>query len=362
MTQLSLRSSDANSSFIELASASDGFGTTSVFRIGRTGYQNIGATTTAPLCPYSSTDNGVTVGLQAGVQICSQRFIAGSTGTVAFVGGDSTATQLLLSLNSIPTLSLRTSAVSSSAVNYIDILSLSGSAPILLSTGTDADVPLTFNTKGIGPMSFYTGSNLVLNLPFTASAVNYVQLTASPTGAAVQLISLGSDSNVPIVVRSQGPASTITLAPNNVAGLSCGPSGVQMTGYTRATGYGCVGCISAPTNTIAGAFSTTKATPVLQAFGAVTANAASGLLSFTVSTAAVTCATAVVTNTNVVAGSEVILTMQSYTGTKFTNGFPSVARADTSGSSVGSFTIELCNSHATNALNGNLFIAFWILN
>jgi hypothetical protein len=127
-------------------------------------------------------------------------------------------------------------------------------------------------------------------------------------------------------------------------------------------GYANLGSGSAPANTNTGAFSTTKVSPTLQAFGAVTANAASGVLAFTVSTAAQTCQTAVVTNTNVVAGSEVILTIQTYTGAKFTNGFPSISRLDAAGSSAGSFTLELCNTHATNALSGNLYAAFWVLN
>lgn len=126
--------------------------------------------------------------------------------------------------------------------------------------------------------------------------------------------------------------------------------------------YLAVGATAAPSNTAAGAFSTTKVTPALQAFGAVTANAASGVLAFTVSTAAASCGTAVVTNTNVVAGSEVILTIQSYSGVQFTNGRPSVSRSDTAGSSAGSFTLQLCNDHTTNALSGNLYVAFWVLN
>jgi hypothetical protein len=133
-------------------------------------------------------------------------------------------------------------------------------------------------------------------------------------------------------------------------------------GSDRVAGYISAGSVTAPANTVAGAISTTISNPVLQAFGAVTANAASGLLSFTVSTAAVTCATAVVTNTNVVASSFVQLTIQSYTGTDFTNGVPVVSRSNTAGSSAGSFTIKLCNTHATNALSGNLFVAFWVLN
>lgn len=134
------------------------------------------------------------------------------------------------------------------------------------------------------------------------------------------------------------------------------------TGNERIAGYMNLGAITAPTNVAVGAFSTTISNPTLQAFGAVTANAASGTLAFTVSTAAVTCATAVVTNTNVVTSSSVQLTIQGYTGTKFTNGIPVVTRLNTAGSSSGSFTIELCNIHATNALSGNLYVSFWVLN
>ncbi len=123
-----------------------------------------------------------------------------------------------------------------------------------------------------------------------------------------------------------------------------------------------LGSTAAPANLATGAFSTTTASPTLQAFGAVTANAASGMLAFTVSTAAATCSTATVTNTNVATGSQVQLTIQSYTGTEFTNGLPVVSRFNTAGSSSGSFVIKLCNYHATNALSGNLYIAFWVLN
>jgi len=130
----------------------------------------------------------------------------------------------------------------------------------------------------------------------------------------------------------------------------------------RVPQYICSGCTSAPTNTAAGAISTTISNPTLQAFGAVTANAASGTLAFTVSTAALTCGTATVTNTNVAASSEVILTIQSYSGTRYTNGIPVISRANTAGSSSGSFIIQLCNDHATNALSGNLYVAFWVLN
>lgn len=130
----------------------------------------------------------------------------------------------------------------------------------------------------------------------------------------------------------------------------------------RVPGYLSAGSSAAPTNTNDGAFTTTKATPAVQAFGAVTANAASGVLAFTVTTGAGVCGAAVVTNSNVVAGSEVILTIQKYTGQYITNGTPMVTREDAAGSSVGNFNLNLCNIHATNALSGTLYVAFWVLN
>ncbi len=140
------------------------------------------------------------------------------------------------------------------------------------------------------------------------------------------------------------------------------PIAVLAPGSLRTTTYLAVGSPSVPTNVATGAITTTSAAPTSQAFGAVTASAASGLLTFTVTTAAVTCANAVVTNTNVVAGSRVFVNVQGYTGTPVTNGLPVVARLDTSGSSVGSFTLQLCNTHASNALTGTLYVAFWVLN
>lgn len=140
------------------------------------------------------------------------------------------------------------------------------------------------------------------------------------------------------------------------------PSAVLAPGSLRTTTYLAVGSPSVPTNVATGAITTTAVTPTSQAFGAVTASAASGLLTFTVATAAVTCANAVVTNTNVVASSRVFVDVQGYTGTPVTNGLPVVARLDTAGSSAGSFTLQLCNVHASNALSGTLYVAFWVLN
>lgn len=159
-----------------------------------------------------------------------------------------------------------------------------------------------------------------------------------------------------------GTANQITSSCTGGVCTESLPTAVLAPGSLRTTTYLAVGSPSVPSNVAAGAITTTRAAPVSQAFGAVTASAASGLLTFTTTLAAVTCATAVVTNTNVVAGSQVDVALQGYTGTPFTNGLPSVARLDTAGSSAGSFTLQLCNTHATNALTGSVYVSFLVIN
>jgi hypothetical protein len=263
----------------------------------------------------------------------------------------------------------------------LDIRPLTG-APIDTTT-TIVDVR-GITTRGVA-LSAGTNNSITVSESYAMymiSATNTAGTVSYNLGAAGAFFTGGTAANAPFYVGGASSGGIINAAfwvnTNTAtcgAGFVAGTAGdvcmyrAAANAWTFNSGtslrvpqYLGVGSVSAPANTAAGAISTTKVTPALQAFGAVVANAASGVLAFTVSTAAVTCATAVVTNTNVVAGSEVILTMQSYTGTPFTNGFPSVARSDTSGSSVGSFTLQLCNSHATNALSGNLYVAFWVLN
>lgn len=190
--------------------------------------------------------------------------------------------------------------------------------------------------------------------------------TLNLTGStAVGAFAIAGNSGSAFGYNAQAGNSCVALGANSVCtevntvilGSSSDPLGLN------TFSYACIGCNGAtPSNTARGSVSIPTSSPALQAFGDVTANAPSGTLSFMVSTTALSCSTAVVTNTNVATSSEVILTIQNYSGTRYTNGIPNIARADTSGSSSNSFTLRLCNDHATNALSGNLFIAFWVLN
>jgi hypothetical protein len=99
--------------------------------------------------------------------------------------------------------------------------------------------------------------------------------------------------------------------------------------------------------------------PASQAFGAATAFGTSGLLTFTVTTAAATTQTAVINNGRVTASSQVVATITSYSGTMFTNGIPYVTIENVA---LGQFTVRLTNLHATNALSGTLKISFLVVN
>lgn len=104
---------------------------------------------------------------------------------------------------------------------------------------------------------------------------------------------------------------------------------------------------------------TSKATPPSQAFGAVTANGTVGVLTFTVTTAPLTSAVAVVSNTRVNATSQILVSIQNYSGAYFTNGSPHIA---VSTILSGSFSVVLNNLHASNALSGTLIVMFLVIN
>lgn len=105
----------------------------------------------------------------------------------------------------------------------------------------------------------------------------------------------------------------------------------------------------------------TSTSPGSVAFGtAVTSNTLQGVLTYTVSTAASTSSTSVVNCTAVSASSNIHLTIQSYSGSWGTNGYPFLSVNAVSAAT--SFTIRLTNLHTANALTGTLVIHYTIQN
>jgi hypothetical protein len=108
-------------------------------------------------------------------------------------------------------------AYTASAVNYLQLTgSATGNGPRLLAQGTDADVRINYITKGSGSHTFATDANagtVQFNIARTASAVNYVQVTGAATGAPSQPIisAQGSDANINIALQGKGTGSAVLL-------------------------------------------------------------------------------------------------------------------------------------------------------
>lgn len=94
-----------------------------------------------------------------------------------------------------------------SSVNYVQFNpNITTASPALRVVGSDANIGMTYNTKGIGAHAFYTGTgaNLQLVIPDVASSVNYINLSGGITGAPVAIFSAGANTNVGIDYISKG--------------------------------------------------------------------------------------------------------------------------------------------------------------
>ena len=106
-----------------------------------------------------------------------------------------------------------------SNVNYVEYNGgTSGGAPAIVTGGADANIALSFSTKGSSGFSFYTngyGSQAVA-FSHTASAVNYLNLTGAATGAAPTISAQGSDTNIGLVLNGKG-TGVVALGGSTVA-------------------------------------------------------------------------------------------------------------------------------------------------
>lgn len=102
--------------------------------------------------------------------------------------------------------SLRVTPVAS-AVNYYNITGgVTTGSPYIAAQGSDANIHSQYLSKGTYGHIFNTGSagNFQFYVAHTASAVNYLQVTGSATGARTSITSAGSDTNVGINYIAKG--------------------------------------------------------------------------------------------------------------------------------------------------------------
>lgn len=107
-------------------------------------------------------------------------------------------------------MSFRITEVTSS-VNYLEAQgNVTGSAPVILVSGSDTNVDMNFSSKGTGSIKFFTNgsvtasTNQVLQLENLASSVNFVAMRGAISGGNVAIEAKGTSTNIGINLITKG--------------------------------------------------------------------------------------------------------------------------------------------------------------
>ncbi len=130
---------------------------------------------------------------------------------------------------------------------------ISGSPPIMGTTGPDTNISMDLSCKGTGavnitgsgglitPMIADTNGNKLLTFTTTPSSVNYLSMANSATGNPVSITAGGTDTNVGINIAAQGTAPvTVTSA----GGLTVGTGGIVPSPFLTNPGINSYGSIN----------------------------------------------------------------------------------------------------------------------
>lgn len=114
------------------------------------------------------------------------------------------------------------------AVNYMRVTGqTTTNYPVLTASGSDANVGFVFNAKGTADIAFQTSSIRQAQVSYTASAVNYLQLTGAATGAAPTISAQGSDANINAAIAAKGTGSVqLQSSGSTVLNVSSSGTGV----------------------------------------------------------------------------------------------------------------------------------------
>jgi hypothetical protein len=91
------------------------------------------------------------------------------------------------------------------AVNYIDITpTATGAGPIITANGSDSNIGMRLRTTGTGAVLVQPGATTSLSAERVASAVNYVAVSGAATGSGPIIDVLGSDTNIDLNHDTKG--------------------------------------------------------------------------------------------------------------------------------------------------------------
>jgi hypothetical protein len=93
-----------------------------------------------------------------------------------------------------------------SAVNFVQV---TGSAttffPGISAQGSDANIGMTFSSKGVQALRFNTNaSEQQFRITHTGSAVNFIQVTGNIAGSSPRVLAEGSDTNIDLTLTPKG--------------------------------------------------------------------------------------------------------------------------------------------------------------
>lgn len=113
-----------------------------------------------------------------------------------------------------------------------------GNAPVLRSKGTDTNVPLIVSSQGAASVTIYTNStgNRGFNVSHVANSVNFISCAGAATGGAVTLSAQGTDANVGFNIEPKGIATVnipIANVPNYANDAAAAAGGVPVGGIYR---------------------------------------------------------------------------------------------------------------------------------
>jgi hypothetical protein len=265
-----------------------------------------------------------------------------------------------------------------------------GFDPSIIANGTDTNIDLSFFSKGTGQVRLGVAGGIALRASGTSGDVNALLIQSASTGNVPTIIANGTDTNINLGINSKGTGQVrlgVTGGVgfrvegtnghvNSVLARSAAAAGnplllasgtdTNITLDLSAKGTGTVRFISnvsiqnGQTINMGNAILQTTQVNSSAAFGNVSTNGNSLRLTFTgVTTAAGALETMTVSNSWVTANSYVSVEISNYTGTYFTNGLPTLRVNNVTASA---FDIILMNTHATNALSGDLSCRVLVMN
>jgi hypothetical protein len=88
-----------------------------------------------------------------------------------------------------------------------------GGTELLEATGSDTNIPLAIRSKGAGQIYLQGGASTAVAIETTNNTANYLGLWAATTGNAPAISALGSDTNINLSLNGKGTGAVTTATP-----------------------------------------------------------------------------------------------------------------------------------------------------